>query len=288
MVPLWLAFEQGIFHEQGLDAELVFLSSVRTDQGVITGDTPIGYGANVVATRLSGADIVAIAGVANHIAYTLFGRPGLSSPQDLRGKTMAVTQPGASNTLAAYITLRHFGLEPQREVALQPTPGSAEQLAMLGQGLSDAALFSPPADDKARELGLVPLADMKALNIPFLLTGIGTSGAYAASHTEEVRRFLRGYVVGVARARHDTEAALAVTAKYTQTEDPAIVEAAYRYYRDLWARPDFRVPPEAIASVLGVLDVPGVETAKPEDFIDNRFVDELHQSGFIRQVAPFD
>src|SRR5262245_2227065 len=63
MVPLWLAFEQGIFREQGLDAELVFLSSVRTDQGVITGDTPIGYGANVVATRLSGADIMAIAGV---------------------------------------------------------------------------------------------------------------------------------------------------------------------------------------------------------------------------------
>src|SRR5712692_10425076 len=34
MVPLWLAFEQGIFREQGLDAVLVFLSSVRTDQGI--------------------------------------------------------------------------------------------------------------------------------------------------------------------------------------------------------------------------------------------------------------
>ncbi|HWP28342.1 MAG TPA: ABC transporter substrate-binding protein [Chloroflexota bacterium] len=288
MAPLWLAYEQGLFREQGLDVELVFLSSVRTDQGVLTGDTPIGYGTNVVAMRLSGGDLVAIAGVANVLSYTLFAQPGLATPQDLRGKTMVVTQPGASNTLAALITLRHFGLEPHRDVALQPTQGSTEQLAILQQGLADAGLFSPPADAKALELGLVPLADLKALNIPFFLTGIGTTESYSRSHSEVVRRFLRGYVVGVGAARKNAEAAKAVIAKYTQTDDPAIVDASYRYYRDLWARPDFRVPPAAIASVLRVLDVPGAATAKPEDFIDNRFVDELHESGFIRQVAPFD
>jgi hypothetical protein len=37
--------------------------------------------------------------------------------------------------------------------------------------------------------------------------------------------------------------------------------------------------------VLRVLDTPGADTARPEEFIDNRFVDELHSSGFVRQVG---
>src|SRR5687768_8984836 len=61
--PVWLAQEGGFFREQGLDVELIFLAGTLTDQGVITGDTPIGHGANVIPTRLSGADLVAIAGV---------------------------------------------------------------------------------------------------------------------------------------------------------------------------------------------------------------------------------
>src|SRR5919202_606527 len=63
MTPLWLAQDHGHLREYGVDAELVFLSSGRTDQGVIAGETPVGFGANVITSRLGGADIVAVAGV---------------------------------------------------------------------------------------------------------------------------------------------------------------------------------------------------------------------------------
>ena len=84
------------------------------------------------------------------------------------------------------------------------------------------------------------------------------------------------------------EVARALIAKYTQTDDMAQVDHAYRFYRDVWGRPDFRLPPAAVASVLRVLDTPGADTAKPDDFIDNHFIDELHDSGFIRQSGAFD
>jgi ABC-type nitrate/sulfonate/bicarbonate transport system substrate-binding protein len=283
--PVWLAQEQGLYREHGLDVELVFLSSIRTDQGVITGDTPIGYGTNTVATRLSGADVIAIAGAVNKLPYTMYTQPSIRTPQDLRGKTLVATQPGASSTLASLITLRHFGLEPHRDVAIQQTPGTTEMMALMTQGLADAALFSPPASLKAAELGLVPLVNMADYNIPFLLTAVGTTGAYAREHPEEVRRFLRAYVASVALARRDAEPAKAAMSKYTQTDDATMLDEAYRFFSPLWGRPDFRVQPEAIASVLRVLDTPGADTAKPEDFIDNRFIDELHAAGFVRQVG---
>ncbi|HZU08249.1 MAG TPA: ABC transporter substrate-binding protein [Chloroflexota bacterium] len=288
LTPVWVAQERGLFRAQGLEVELIFLSGTRTDQGVITGDTPIGFGANVIPTRLNGADIVAIAGVVNRISFTLFVQPGISSPSELRGKTAVTTLPGSSTHSATLIALRRLGLEPGRDVAIQPSPGTTEQLAIMTQGLADAALFSPPTDLKALEAGLVPLLNLAELNIPFMQTAIGTSQAYAREHPEEIRRFLRGYITAVALARADVETTKAIIGKYTQTDDPAILDHAYRYYRDIWGRPDFRVRPEAVESILRVLDVPGADTAQPTDFIDNRFIDELEQAGFIRQVAPFD
>ena len=45
------------------------------------------------------------------------------------------------------------------------------------------------------------------------------------------------------------------------------------------------MPPEAIQSILDVLDVLCAATARPADFVDNHFVDELEQAGFMRQVG---
>jgi NitT/TauT family transport system substrate-binding protein len=283
--PVWVAYEQGLLREYGLDAELVFLNSTRTDQGIVTGETPIGFGANVIAVRLSGADIVSVAGVTNRIPYTWLARPPIATPQDLRGRTMVVSRPGAAITLAAEILLRHFGLEPHRDVALQPGGSTPEQVAMVLQGFADSVMISPPASLKAMEAGLVPIAKVSDLDIPFLGNSVGTTSAYAREHSEEVRRFLRAYVAAVGLMRREPDVAKAAISKYVQINDPEALDDAYWFYRESWGRPDFRVQPEAVASILRVLDAPGADTARPEDFIDNRFIDELHASGFVRQVG---
>ncbi|HEY7067541.1 MAG TPA: ABC transporter substrate-binding protein [Chloroflexota bacterium] len=288
LAPVWIAFEQGLFREQGLDVDLVFLSGTRTDQGVVSGDTPIGFGTNVVPTRLAGADVAAIAGVVSRISGELYARPGIATPQDLRGKVVSSTLPGATISVATVMVLRHFGLEPGRDVTIQTTGGSPEKFALVVQGLADATLLAPPDDLKAVEQGLTAIADITPLDIPIVYTAVGAMTPWARDHGEEVRRFLRGYVNAVALARRDPEVARALIAKYTQTDDMAQVDHAYRFYRDVWGRPDFRLPPAAVASVLHVLDTPGADTAKPEDFIDNHFIDELHDSGFIRQSGALD
>src|SRR5262245_7096276 len=192
--PAYVAQETGLFREQGLDVELLYLSGTRTDQAIITGDTPLGFGANVIATHLSGADIIAVAGVINSPTFTLYVRPNIASPAELRGKTLLATQPGAANTLALHLILRHFGLNPEREVAIQAGPGIVEQVAMLSQGLADGAIIATPGGLKAQELGCVPLLNAGDLGIPFLQNSVGTTRAYAREHPEVVQRVLRAYV----------------------------------------------------------------------------------------------
>jgi ABC-type nitrate/sulfonate/bicarbonate transport system substrate-binding protein len=217
----------------------------------------------------------------------LFAHPnsGVATPPDLRGKTMVSTLPGSSSTSATLITLRHFGLEPGRDVQIQPTQGTPEQLTLVSQGLADAALFSPPTNLKALELGLTPVANVTELNIPFMQTAVGIVPSWGQQHGEEVRRFLRAYVKAVAVARREPDSTKATIGKYTQTEDPAVLDETYRYYRELWGQPDFRVAPEAVASILRVMDLPGAATADPADFVDNHYIEELAQSGWMQQVG---
>ena len=187
--------------------------------------------------------MLAIAGVVTINPFTLYSRPGITSPQDLRGKTMVGTLPGALNTMAAYVVLKRLGFEPMRDVLVQPTQGTAEQFTLLTQGLADAALLSPPSSLKADELGLVRLASSTDLNVPFMTTATGIMRAYGQEHPDLVRGFLRGYVNAVARARQDPEGAKAAIGKYSETDDPVILTETYRYFRDMWGQPDFRVPP---------------------------------------------
>ncbi len=185
--------------------------------------------------------------------------------------------------------LRHFGLEPHRDVAIQPTSrGSTEQLAVLMQGLADAGILVPPTNLQAVKLGLVPVFQLADRNIPFMQGTIATTESYTREAPEVIRRALRALIAAVALARAEPDAAKGLLGKYTQTEDPEVLDDSYRYYRDLWGRPDFRVSPDAVRSILSVLDVPGAATAQPQDFIGNRFVDELHASGFIRHSGALD
>src|SRR5207248_10595519 len=76
--PIWLAQDAGLFRAEGLDVELVYQAGTRSEQSVVSGETPIGVAGSVIPFRLSGADLVAVAGVMNWITYTLFARPGIA------------------------------------------------------------------------------------------------------------------------------------------------------------------------------------------------------------------
>jgi ABC-type nitrate/sulfonate/bicarbonate transport system substrate-binding protein len=152
------------------------------------------------------------------------------------------------------------------------------------QGLADGALFTPPASVRAVEVGLVPVAHTAELNLPFLITGIGITPAYGREHAEEVRRFLRASIAAVGLARREPEVTKAIISKYTQYDDPVGLDETYKLYRGLWGRPDFRVSPAAIEPILRAIDHPAAATARPEEFVDNRFIEELERSGFIQQV----
>ena len=90
VVPLWIAQEQGFFARNGLDAEVVFIRTGPILISALTaGRINIGYAAGealVLASAASGADVKIIAAFTSRFNHDVVARPGITRPQDLRGK----------------------------------------------------------------------------------------------------------------------------------------------------------------------------------------------------------
>ena len=82
----------------------------------------------------------------------------------------------------------------------------------------------------------------------------------------------------------DKPFAMKTMGKYFRTDDKEVLDETY----ELSIRTGFTVPPYP-AGIPGLLQdlertMPKAKGAKPEDFVDNRLVRELDQSGFVKAL----
>jgi ABC-type nitrate/sulfonate/bicarbonate transport system substrate-binding protein len=113
-------------------------------------------------------------------------------------------------------------------------------------------------------------------------------GSIIKTRPEVINRFMRAYVRGVHRARTDREFTYKSLAKYTKIQDSAVLQKAYDFYMSKVLE---KAPYVNMTGVQNVLDdlaktVPAAKTAKPEQFVDHRFLDHLEKSGLLKELYP--
>ena len=72
-------------------------------------------------------------------------------------------------------------------------------------------------------------------------------------------------------------------ARYLVTNDSAILDEAYQTFRGIFPRVPY-VTEDYIKSVLALSDNPKAASANPKDFMDNRFLKEIEDSGFVQEL----
>ena len=288
-LPIWVTKEQGYFDKYGLDVELSYIDGSAGVRALASGDAPVSsVGGALVPSRLAGADIVAIAELAPRLSYGVYAAPDVTTAEGLRGRTIVTTTPGSTNYQGVTLFLKRFGLDMGRDVNVVTSAGGAEQLAMLKQGLADAALFTPPGSIRAREQGQHELINLAEANIPFLNSVVAANRPFAAQNPETVRAFLRAYGEGLRTTVAEPAVAKAALAKYASLDDPAALEESYTFTLPSWPR---GVPYPVLAAIQTVIDLQDsadARTARPEDFVDASYVRDLDQAGFYRQIGVAD
>ena len=282
--PLWIAQDKGLFNKYGLDVDLKYMLSATGTQALLSGSVDIVNPATeLVEAGLGGARIAFIIGILNRAVLSIYSKPELKQPADLRGKILGVTQPGSTTDLTARILLPQLGMTPGKDVQITHIQGMPDMITALIQGRIDAGIVSAPTTVKLRQAGLKELVDVGARNIPMIHAGLATTRDFIKGNADKVRRYVQAYIEGTQIARTDPETTKQVIAKWTKTDNKEDLDETYTTYVKAWEQAPY-VSPAGMQTVLKFAINPAAKTAKPEQFIDNSFVAELEKSGFIKEL----
>ena len=287
-IPFFVARDQGMFARHGLEVEVPLIPGVRSVQALVAREVEYALisGRTTTDAVLAGADLVMLASIAPTLSFVIYGTPGMTSAEDVRGKTIGVASFGGSADFAARYGLRRFGLEPDRDYALFQTGGVPESLAALQSGGVQAAVLSAPTTLVARKAGLTPVVDVTSLGIEYVFGALSADRGWLAQDPEVTRRLLRGLLEGIHFAKTQPQATKQLIAPEYKTDDAEVLDETYALAVE---RMLARVPYVSAAGVRTVLDdaaaeVPAARTKAPEDLIDNSWLAALESSGFVKQL----
>jgi NitT/TauT family transport system substrate-binding protein len=272
---VWMAKEIGAFEKHGLKSELVYISSGSiTVQAMVGGNLDVSIAASnaVVSSILRGAPLIAVGSITNRPAMSLFVQPEIAKPEQLQGKTLAITRHGSSTHFLTLVALEKLGLHDK--VKIQPMGGTREVDAAIRTGMVAGAVRSMKPGPKTHML-----VDLPDLGIPFSMDLIAVKRDFYKSSPRTVEAMLKAYIEGVAALRTRKDFAYKVLGKYMLGASDSLDEA-YEYavkYLDRQARVD----PAVIQTVL---NWENKGDASVNEFFDNSAVDRIIKEGFVERL----
>ena len=282
----WLAREAGIFAKNGLDADLVRIRTTIGVMALLSGELDFiqASGPVVLESTLRGSDLVYIAGGMSTLDFIFMSQPEIKTAEMLKGGVVGLASIRGASLVATEFALQKLGLN-SKDVKFIVIGGTPERLISMRNKRLQATLLSPPTSIVAEREGFNVLADVGALGLPFLHNGIAASRRFVRDNPETARRYVKAQVEAVHLMKTDRKTSVAVLGKYLrQTANKEILERSYELSStdDKYSRKQYPSLP-GIQTVLDAIadENPKAKSARPEQFVDTRFIKELDDSGYI-------
>ncbi len=270
-----VAINGGIYRKHGFDVENVQVgSSATVVQSLIAGEVSFAHvgAVPVVAAVASGIDLKIVAVFINRFNYVMVTLPDLQKPQDLKGKTLAISRLGSGDEFATREALRRWGLDPDKDVRLLQVGLTMARLAALQGRHVQASLLSPPQIVEVQRMGLNVMADLTDLDVEYAHYTLVTKGSLIVENRPFVGRFIRAYVDGIKFYRSHPEAAIPYLRKFSKQSD-AELRIVYENLRK-------RIREEPVPTTGGVQTIiRSLRTDKEKELDPRRVIDASFLAG---------
>jgi NitT/TauT family transport system substrate-binding protein len=230
-LPFYAAKDKGYYKEEGIDIEFILMPANLASTAVMTGDIDYnGAVTGVVAAAVRGQPIKAVIFTMRSPVQGLMAKPEIKDLQQLKGRKIGVSSPGATTDLATRHILRKQGFEFGRDYSIVFIATEPGRLAALETGVIDAAMLSVPENIMARQKGFNELA-LSADHIEFPQNGFGTSVKKIKETPDEIQHMVRATLRGlmfVAESKNK-EACLDIIMKNWGIKSRAMASEMYDY-----------------------------------------------------------
>ena len=290
ITPLWAAIEQGFFTKNDVDAELIFVRGAPTlNAALLSGDLQAGYtgGTAVMGAAVGGADLKILAVLTNRVTYDLVARPGIRSPEDLRGKQVGVTSIGGTNWMGTILGLEKLGMDPNRDkINFLVTGDDSVRTQALLAGAIDATAVDGVYSRILREKGFPVLAEFSALNIPTVSTAIVFRNAFVQKKSRIVENVIKAILEGTIWGMAPLNKGKVVDLIRRRLKITSL--EAEEGYKDMLLGLERKPYPsvEGLKNIQRLMKIrnPRMAELKVEELVDDSFIRKLDESGFINRL----
>ena len=252
--PLYVAMKKGLFREYGFTFKPVILSNQASVPALVQKEIPyITNLGRVVSGAGRGLPIKQIMVLAAKTHHLLLTSPEIASVRDLRGRVVAVSQPGATPHKELLAILKKFDVDP-KQVGVIGLGSDYNRVMALRQKRVEAIMTAVPYDLLVEKEGYRRLVYVKdVIDLP--LSGLAAHDDRIRERPAEVRNVLSGVLKGIAYARTRRDEVLPLLQDFIKLESAEMTRRAYEAIKDIW--PEDGLPTEeGLRNALASEDVP--------------------------------
>lgn len=284
---MFVAQDQGFFRRYGIDLTFIHVRNGPVGMAALAaGESQLHEGSTtgaVLGSAAEGIDLVFVAGMINKLIGNIMATPKIKTPQDLKGKVIAVTSPSGGSWMFTTLALEYWGLDAKRDGITFRVLGdeAVRSQALLNETVAATHLgYTFAAPLKSR--GFTNLADLAQLPIPFQSTGILTKRSFINASPEIVENSLRAIIdsLNFIAQPENKPAVLKSLARGLRLKKP---EEAIEGYESLPLLYEKKIYPRAdgVRNVIRLLGITNekIRKLKAEDLVDDRFVRKLDKEG---------
>ncbi len=212
--PVVVALRKGFFKDEGLNADKVQMQPAIGVKALVSGDIDylLAWGSTLRAA-VTGVPIKVVAGMSARPLHVLMVRSEIKSGKDLKGKTIGVDSFAGTVDYLSRVAVRHFGLDPDKDVTIIVSGESPLRLAAIRAGSIHATPIDVAFAVKAEEEGMKRMLNLADL-IDLPLSGIGVTDKKLQTEREQVKKVIRATLRGTRFMKENRAETLAMMTDY--------------------------------------------------------------------------
>ena len=273
LVP-FIAKDRGFYLKQGAEVELIQMRPNIAVAALLSGDIDyIELIGSAIRSAARGLPIRAISTSIKAPFFSVIAQNKFKSVKDLKGATIGIASIGGTNHISTRLTLKEFGLDPEKDVKLIAIGDEKLIYDAFKIGRTEAVVLAPPYSIQLKREGFPILANTaQYVTIPF--SGLGTTLDRIKSNRAQIKKLLKAEIEALRYLRDNPAGTVEVIRKRFSMDDKTARES-YDVVVDAFSR-DGRIPLDGVDILLQIEKdqklIPA--TVTPQMVVDTSLIDE--------------
>ena len=257
----------------------MYIASPPWFSGGITREVDVATlsGETVVRAYHQGAKSLAIVGTQlDKFTFSLYSRPEIKTPQDLRGKVLGVSRFGGSLDIALRYGLQQVGLDPKRDNISWCKPEACRRSWPVLPPANWTARCSSRCMPHAAKSSAIASCSIRRPRCSFPQGVTLTTREFLRDKRDLAKRFMAAYLDGLELFLKNPRIGKRRSQRFTGVKEERFLDADYSQYTEKYLNKSMSTEPRMLSIVFDRIGVaPGEEREKLfKGLVDNRSLTE--------------